>query len=89
MPDELYDVYRDTYPKIPALWRAANRALKTMMDDEVEELGKEGILTVEGNTGIRLPNGLYIKYPNLRTFKNQRKRVGTTRRFTTPAKVGL
>jgi DNA polymerase I-like protein with 3'-5' exonuclease and polymerase domains len=65
--ERIIQVYRETYPEIPALWRAASRALKTMMDDEVEELGKEGILTVEGNTGIRLPNGLYIKYPNLRT----------------------
>jgi hypothetical protein len=32
-----------------------------MMKDKVEELGKEGILTVEGNTGIRLPNGLVYK----------------------------
>ena len=62
----IIDVYRDTYPEIPALWRAANKALKTMMDDKVDELGRSGILTVEGDTGIRLPNGLYIKYPNLR-----------------------
>ena len=71
LPEEecqrIIDVYRGTYPEIPALWRAANKALKTMMDDKVEELGRAGILTVEGNTGIRLPNGLYIKYPNLRT----------------------
>jgi DNA polymerase len=37
-----------------------------MMKDKVDELGKAGILTVEGTAGIRLPNGLYIKYPNLR-----------------------
>lgn len=65
----IIDVYRDTYPEIPALWRAANKALKTMMDDKVDELGRSGILTVEGDTGIRLPNGLYIKYPNLRVQK--------------------
>ena len=65
--DRIIRVYRETYPRIPALWRAANKALKTMMKDKVEELGKEGILTVEGSTGIRLPNKLYIKYPNLRT----------------------
>jgi len=64
--DRIIRVYRETYPRIPALWRAANKALKTMMKDKVEELGKEGILTVEGSTGIRLPNKLYIKYPNLR-----------------------
>lgn len=65
--DRIIRVYRETYPRIPALWRAANKALKTMMKDKVEELGKKGILTVEGSTGIRLPNKLYIKYPNLRT----------------------
>lgn len=65
--DRIIRVYRETYPRIPALWRAANKALKTMMKDKVEELGKGGILTVEGSTGIRLPNKLYIKYPNLRT----------------------
>ena len=65
--DRIIRVYRETYPRIPALWRAANKALKTMMKDKIEELGKEGILTVEGRTGIRLPNKLYIKYPNLRT----------------------
>jgi DNA polymerase len=64
--DRIIRVYRETYPRIPALWRAANKALKTMMKDKVDELGKEGILTVEGSTGIRLPNKLYIKYPNLR-----------------------
>lgn len=64
--DRIIRVYRETYPRIPALWRAANKALKTMMKDKVEKLGKEGILTVEGSTGIRLPNKLYIKYPNLR-----------------------
>jgi len=73
LPEEecqrIIDVYRDTYPQIPALWRDANKALKTMMEDKVDELGRAGILTVEGSTGIRLPNGLYIKYPNLRVQK--------------------
>ena len=70
LPEEecqrIIDVYRDTYPQIPALWREANKALKTMQDDKVDELGRAGILTIEGSTGIRMPNGLYIKYPNLR-----------------------
>ena len=64
--DRIIRVYRETYPAIPALWREANKALKTMMQDKVDNLGREGILSVEGSDGIRLPNGLYIKYPNLR-----------------------
>jgi len=64
--ERIIRVYRETYPAIPALWREANKALKTMMQDKVDGLGREGILSVEGTRGIRLPNGLYIKYPNLR-----------------------
>lgn len=75
LPEEecqrIIDVYRDTYPQIPALWREANKALKTMQEDKVDELGRAGILTIEGSTGIRLPNGLYIKYPNLRVQESE------------------
>ena len=30
----------------------------------------DGVVQVEGIAGIRLPNGLYLKYPNLRTQLN-------------------
>ena len=33
-------------------------------------MGRNDLLSVEGERGIRLPNGLYIKYPNLRNFVN-------------------
>jgi DNA polymerase len=59
-------VYRDTYPKIPALWRKAGDALDNIMQDQSSTFGRPGILDVDGSTGIRLPNGLYIKYPELR-----------------------
>lgn len=65
----IIEVYRDTYSKIPALWKSANKALTTMMANKVEKLGRTGVLEVVGNTGIRLPNGLYVKYPNLRIEK--------------------
>jgi DNA polymerase len=35
------------------------------------DLGRGGVLKVEGKKGIRLPNGLYIKYPNLRKVENE------------------
>ena len=34
-------------------------------------LGRAGVLDVEGTRGIRLPNGLYMKYPNLRKITNE------------------
>jgi DNA polymerase len=36
------------------------------MSNETIQFGRSGVLSVEGEKGIRLPNGLYLKYPNLR-----------------------
>ncbi len=70
LPEEeckrIIDVYRGTYEWIPTLWQQAQRALVAMIDDKTAPLGRPGILVVEGRKGIRLPNGLYVKYPNLR-----------------------
>jgi DNA polymerase I-like protein with 3'-5' exonuclease and polymerase domains len=63
-------VYRETYDWIPTLWNQANKALEAMMNDQTAPLGRKGVLEVEGKKGIRLPNGLYIKYPNLRKITN-------------------
>ena len=59
-------VYRETYPEIPKLWRKCSKALDTMMNDQTVKLGRGDVLEVEGKTGIKLPNGMYIRYPNLR-----------------------
>ena len=66
----IINTYRSSYPKIPELWRQAGAALKAIMSDQSAPLGKEGVVYVEGQKGIRLPNGLYIRYPNLRTQLN-------------------
>jgi len=59
-------VYRETYSKIPQLWKQAQAALVAMMTDRTAPLGLKGVLVVEGKGGIRLPNGLKISYPNIR-----------------------
>lgn len=64
-------VYRETYPMIPRLWQQAGEALKAILGDRTAPLGREGVLVVEGTKGIRLPNDLYIKYPNLRWMETQ------------------
>ena len=66
----IIQVYRETYPQIPKLWRQANRALDAIEQDMTDELGRPGVLVVDGKKGIRMPNGLYIKYPNLRKRTN-------------------
>ena len=62
----IIDTYRQTYPRITALWKAAGVALEAILRDQLTELGRDGILKIEGKDGIKLPNGLYIRYPNLR-----------------------
>jgi DNA polymerase len=62
----IIQVYRETYPAITKLWKQAGRALDAIAEDKSSEVGKQGILQVDGLKGIKLPNGLYIKYPNLR-----------------------
>jgi DNA polymerase len=70
----IIQIYRETYPAIPQLWKQAGRALDAIAADSTSEVGKKGVLTVMGSKGIGLPNGLFIKYPNLR---KQEKEGGT------------
>lgn len=62
----IIQVYRQTYPKIPEFWKAAGKALDYIKDNTLSTLGRNGVLVVEGSKGIKLPNGMYVKYPNLR-----------------------
>ena len=64
-------VYRETYDWIPQLWRKAGLALDAILANQTTTLGRDGVLVVEGVKGIRLPNGLYVKYPNLRKMRNE------------------
>lgn len=63
----IIEVYRRTYPRIPELWKEAGKSLEAIERNVSTRLGRDGLLSVEGAQGIKLPNGLYIKYPNLRT----------------------
>jgi DNA polymerase len=64
----IINTYRNTYTKIPELWKQGEKAIKAMHDDHGMWLGKEGVLWVEGKKGIKLPNGLYISYPSLHQY---------------------
>jgi DNA polymerase len=61
----IINVYRETYPMIPRLWKQAGRALNALMAGQTAPIGRDGVLVVD-DQGIKLPNGLYIKYPRLR-----------------------
>jgi DNA polymerase len=68
---DIINTYRTTYEKIPELWREAGDAIRAMINDQTAPLGREGVLVVEGAKGIRLPNGLYLRYPNLREREDE------------------
>ncbi len=63
--------YRETYPMIPAFWRKVDRALEAVADNERMRLGRDGLLVVDGSNGIILPNGLRLKYPNMRRKQDE------------------
>jgi DNA polymerase len=67
----IIQVYRETYDWIPTLWNKAGKALDAIINNQTMSLGRVGVLEVEGTKGIRLPNGLYMKYPNLRKITNE------------------
>ena len=45
--------------------------LETIINNQTETFGRDDLLTVEGEKGILLPNGLYLRYPNLRISKDE------------------
>jgi DNA polymerase len=66
----IIDTYRKSYPAIPKLWRKAGGVLETIIGNLTEKFGRDDLLVAEGKKGILLPNGLYLRYPNLRTAKD-------------------
>jgi len=69
------DTYRRTYPKITELWKSAASALKAILNNQQTTLGRDFALEVQGRDGIRLPNGLYLRYPNLRMHEAEDGKV--------------
>ena len=72
----LVKVYREVNDKVIKLWEECDRALKDMAtwtsSMKPYYLGRHKCLEVSA-AGIKLPNGLYISYPNLRTEKIEGK----------------
>lgn len=64
--ERIISVYRETYPMIPRLWREVGDALEGMANEYFTQVGTGIKLWFNGVTGIHLPNGLYVRYPNIR-----------------------
>lgn len=71
--------YRETYAKIPKLWRQADRSLNLLFKGMESNLGRGGLIDIAPDIGLKLPNSLTIRYPNLReenrTEGNDRKEL--------------
>jgi DNA polymerase I-like protein with 3'-5' exonuclease and polymerase domains len=67
----IIDTYRATYPEIVKLWATAGNMLKAILQNQQTSFGRGNLLQVDGSRGIRLPNGLYLKYPNLRLREDE------------------
>jgi len=67
--EQIVKLYRDTNDKIVKLWRESDKALKSMADWQKDfkpfTLGENRCLWVY-EEGIKLPNGLFIRYPELK-----------------------
>jgi len=65
---EIVNLYRDTNDMIVKLWREGDKALKIMADWQPKQkpfyYGKHKCVRVT-QEGLQLPNGLYIRYPDL------------------------
>jgi DNA polymerase len=57
--------YRVQFSQIPLLWEQGDKALEALMSTRTAQLGEHEALLVD-MFGIRLPNGMYLRYDNLR-----------------------
>lgn len=61
----IVNIYRRTYSQIPRLWKQGDKVLQALIDGQTTTYGKVGAVNID-LLGIRLPNGLYIRYDGLR-----------------------
>ena len=66
----IISTYRETYPWIPALWKAGSAAIESMSKGRTAKWGRKGVIDIQ-KEGILMPNGLFQRYPNLRKVKDK------------------
>lgn len=71
--ERIIDTYRSTYSKIPELWKSGEEALKSLSMKNGAQIGPTGVVNVDPDRGVTLPNGLYIQYPNLQRVTENNK----------------
>ena len=61
----IIDAYRNTYYKIPELWRRADEALVALRTGNGYQVDEQGLIRAVPKKGLTLPSGLFIQYPDL------------------------
>ena len=64
----IISVYRTTFARIKALWKTCDKALHHIYKGEKYVFGANGVLETCAE-GIKLPNGMIVRYPNLTVFE--------------------
>jgi len=64
--NRIIEIYRQTYPKIPDLWKSAGRCLEAIITSKGADLGLAGVLEFSAeHKGFLLPSGLWQRYEGL------------------------
>jgi DNA polymerase len=61
----IIETYREAFPKIKALWKQAEMAVRAIANQYAAPFGQHDVVTAN-LAGLYLPNRMVIKYPNLR-----------------------
>lgn len=80
--ERIVTLYRTKYAKIVALWGDAQKALKAMVSGYEYTLGSDNLQLRCTPDGIELPNGMWVRYQNLRMEDGQAvydSRYGSTK----------
>jgi len=67
----IIDTYRETYPRIPALWKRAQEALRALKYGQEASIDVPGLCRTD-SIGITLPSGLHIQYPGLESVETDK-----------------
>ena len=68
----IINTYRNTYPQIPELWAQGDRCLRALVDNQSASYGKEGVIRINGFLGVLTPNGIPLRYHEIRRARNAR-----------------
>lgn len=83
----LIDTYRSTYAAIPLLWRSGESALRALSYKQSMTLDAQGLIEAIPDKGLRLPNGLFIQYPDLKRVVDADTGKGAWQYFSKRAQV--